>query len=109
MLLSHGFADHVRHQDFTSWVFENSPEEWRAMVDALREVGAIGYAEVLARFIAVDGGWFSAAGSEPPGTPDRSYAEDYDQSLARFRKGGDGETDPIERQLLDYAVAKGLA
>lgn len=109
MLLSYGFADHVRHQDFTSWVFENSPAEWQEMVDALREVGAIGYAEVLARFIAVEGTWFSRAGSQPPGSPSRAYAEDYDQSLARFRKGGESGEDPIGQLLLDYATAKGLA
>ncbi len=109
--LAYGFDDHVREQDFTSLVYESSPQEWQQYADALIEVGAIGYADVLTRFISVDGQAFSNQGSLLPGSPDFEYSEDYDASLSNVRDVGGraSETAYMESVLTSYAQRMGLA
>lgn len=104
-VLAYSFDDHVRGQDFTSFVFEQSPEEWHETLAALREVGARGYAEVLARFITRDGEAFARQESAPIGGAGFEFSEDYDDALSEVRDGqsADSDTAYIESILEPFA------
>ena len=110
-LLAYTFDDHLRSEGFTSFIFERSRAEWRKTCDALGEVGATGYADILERFIQMDGEAFSRQGSMPPGSEAFEFSEDYDASFATVRdaSGGGGEAAYIEEVLQAYAQSTGLA
>lgn len=108
-MLAYGFDDHIRGQGFTSFVFERDRDEWIETRDALNEVGAINDAEVLGRFIKVDGDLFLKQGALPPGSPEFHYSEDYDAGLRRNRaRAGVDDALYMHGILTAYARQKGI-
>lgn len=108
-MLAYDFDDHIRAQDFTSFVFERDRSEWEETRAALDEVGAINDAEILGRFMKIDGESFLDQGALPPGDPEFHYSEDYDAALRRLRvRSGADPALHMRRILTAFAQQQGI-
>ena len=106
--LAFEFDDHVRADGFTSFVYQGSEVEWAQTRNALRAVGASGYADAMGRFIDADSKAFKQQGSAQVGSPEFAYSEDYDASLTEASEASGDDDDYMETILLAYAEREGL-